>query len=235
MRQLPAATEQVLRGADVHHRQRPPPARQCRRAAGRATAGPPAVARASDACACQQRPARPGSGTRCRARTAQSGCSASACGTGISAGATAAMTSIHPTTRTGLAAAVRVRAASVLLAPGWPAPRWGGPPPARTGLRQTATHRAQLGVGLALTERTALEKPLQGRGVDRVAQRGQRHAQHDCHHGCGVAPGVLAQLTARKGGNQRRRSCGLPEQPGAVVATELSAVGRCQRGSSAAA
>ena len=67
---------------------------------------------------------------------------------------------------------------------------------------QRALHGAHFQVGLAVDGAHGLRELVQRRCVDDMHGKRQRHAQHDGGHGGGAAPGVVAQVLPREGAKQ---------------------------------
>jgi hypothetical protein len=68
---------------------------------------------------------------------------------------------------------------------------------------QRALARTQFHVGFAVDRAYRAGELGQGGCVDQVHGKRQRHAQHDGHHGRGVAPGVVPQFLPGEGAQQR--------------------------------
>jgi hypothetical protein len=87
---------------------------------------------------------------------------------------------------------------------------------------QRALHGAQLQVGLAVHGAHGLRKLIEGRGVDHMHGKGQRHAQHHGGHCGGAAPGVVAQVLPGEGAKQCKHGgdCDGPAQTGQAIETD---------------
>jgi len=64
---------------------------------------------------------------------------------------------------------------------------------------KTALYRAQLQIRLAVDGAYRLRKFAQGRGIDEMHRKRQRHAEHHRHHGGGIAPGMVAEFLPGEG------------------------------------
>ena len=75
---------------------------------------------------------------------------------------------------------------------------------------KTALHSAQFQIGLAIDSAHRLRKFAQRRRVNQMHRKGQRHAQHDCHDGSGIAPGVVTKFLPGKSAKQSEHDAIVP-------------------------